>query len=294
MPTATTVTVSDRTTVNANFGTSRYRPVSTSAMLSTPATFPTTLANDGARHVIAGNTLFLGATRDAEANGQSSAGATGDGADEDGIVISGGSLRFGVPVSVTVTASVPSSAVINGWVDFNGDGDWDDPGERLRRCGHHQRSQRAEHHGSRPSSVASPIARFRLGDRLLVLRPRPQRRSGRLPTLRDQPHHPQLSKPHSSATASRPRQYKSRLRSLQRFSPTLRLSDNVITLGNSSELLSSGPTTDATELTMSLLLDEEDAPADATDLTDVDAIRSNRTNSEVAPRLNKLIINPKC
>ncbi|MEZ6053093.1 MAG: hypothetical protein R3C02_17175 [Planctomycetaceae bacterium] len=30
------------------------------------ATFPTTLANDGARHVITGNTLFLGTTRDAK------------------------------------------------------------------------------------------------------------------------------------------------------------------------------------------------------------------------------------
>ncbi len=99
------------------------------------ATFPTTLANDGARHVMTGNDLFLGAGRDSEPDGQSSLDATGDdiggGDDEDGIVIVGNDLVVGTSVGVTVTANVPATAVLNGWVDFNQDGDWDDPGEQV-------------------------------------------------------------------------------------------------------------------------------------------------------------------
>ncbi|MCA9024786.1 MAG: FG-GAP repeat protein, partial [Planctomycetaceae bacterium] len=102
-----TVSFTDYGTVQSNFAASLPALPLDFGDAPDSATFPTTLANNGARHVITGNTLFLGATRDAEANGQSSAGATGDGADEDGIVVSGGSLQFGVPVSVTVTASVP-------------------------------------------------------------------------------------------------------------------------------------------------------------------------------------------
>ncbi len=99
------------------------------------ATFPTTLANDGARHVITGNTLRLGTLRDGEADGLSSIDATGDNVngsdDENGIVIVGDDLIIGTNVGVTVTANVPAAAVLNGWVDFNRDGDWDDPGEQI-------------------------------------------------------------------------------------------------------------------------------------------------------------------
>ncbi len=96
-------------------------------------TFPTTLANDGARHVITGNTLFLGTAPDAEADGQPSVDATGDdlngSADEDGVVV--GDLETGTDTAVAVTASVPGAAFLNGWVDFNQDGDWDDAGEQV-------------------------------------------------------------------------------------------------------------------------------------------------------------------
>ena len=91
--------------------------------------FPTTFLNNGARHVITGNNLFLGSTRDAEVDGQSSVDATADGADEDGVVF--GDLDAGSTASVTVTASVPSTAVLSGWLDFNQDGDWDDAGEQV-------------------------------------------------------------------------------------------------------------------------------------------------------------------
>jgi len=90
--------------------------------------FSTTLANNGARHVL-GSGLFLGATVDDEADGQPNATATGDGADEDGVTFA--TLQAGTSPILTVTAVVPGTAVLNGWIDFNGDGDWDDTGEQI-------------------------------------------------------------------------------------------------------------------------------------------------------------------
>ena len=90
--------------------------------------FPTTLANNGARHVL-GSGLFLGATVDAEADGQPDANAAGDGADEDGVTFA--ALQAGTSPTITITAVVPGTAVLNGWIDFNGDGDWGDTGEQI-------------------------------------------------------------------------------------------------------------------------------------------------------------------
>ena len=90
--------------------------------------FPTTLANNGARHVT-GSGLLLGPTIDDEADGQPNATATGDGADEDGVTF--GTLTVGTTPTITVVATVPGAAVLNAWIDFNGDNDWDDTGEKI-------------------------------------------------------------------------------------------------------------------------------------------------------------------
>ena len=93
----------------------------------TGTSFPTTLANNGARHVVTGNTLFFGADRDSEVDGQPDATATGDGADENGLTFD--PFLRGTIVNVSVTSS--GAGVVNGWIDFNQDGDWDDPGEHV-------------------------------------------------------------------------------------------------------------------------------------------------------------------
>ncbi len=96
-----------------------------------PAPFPTLLPN-GARHVITG--LFMGARVDAENDGQPNASATGDDVnpaaldDEDGVQFNT-ALISGVPSSVTVTCS--ATGILQGWIDFNVDGDWDDLGEQI-------------------------------------------------------------------------------------------------------------------------------------------------------------------
>ena len=80
--------------------------------------------------------LRLGAALDAEPNGVSSPNATADDIngvdDEDGI-------RFATPIYVSATTVNRASIVVvasgtgklDGWIDFNRDGDWDDTGEQI-------------------------------------------------------------------------------------------------------------------------------------------------------------------
>ena len=74
---------------------------------------------------------LLGATRDTEADGVHSSAADADGADEDGVTF--GTLQVGVQdVAVTVNVqSAPAGAKLDAWIDFNGDGNWGGPGERV-------------------------------------------------------------------------------------------------------------------------------------------------------------------
>jgi hypothetical protein len=95
-----------------------------------PAPYDTLLADNGARHEIVIGPQ-LGATRDMEDNGAPNADATGDGADEDGVVF--GTLRVGqVGATVTVTVSgVATGARLDAWIDFNADGSWGGAGEQI-------------------------------------------------------------------------------------------------------------------------------------------------------------------
>ena len=94
-------------------------------------TYPTLLASDGARHIL-GYGLVLGATVDGDADGQPTTAADGDdndgSDDEDGVVFTSG-LGVGLNAYVNVTAS--AAGLLNAWVDFNADGDWNDAGEQV-------------------------------------------------------------------------------------------------------------------------------------------------------------------
>ncbi len=93
--------------------------------------YPTLLANDGARHTIVAG-FFLGAGVDAEADGQPDATATGDDTDgnddEDGVAFAS-VLVPGMSVGVDITAS--AAGLLDAWVDFNGNGSWTDAGEQV-------------------------------------------------------------------------------------------------------------------------------------------------------------------
>ena len=98
--------------------------------------YPTLWANNGARHVISGQTLFIGSSvPDGEADAHPSLTADGDDThasdDEDGLVpasvipIAGAAVSF--PVKVSNVTGNP--ATLYGFVDWNDDGDFADAGE---------------------------------------------------------------------------------------------------------------------------------------------------------------------
>ena len=96
-----------------------------------PSPYPTLSANNGAAHAEE-TALRLGANYDTETNGTASATAAGDDAagtdDEDGVTFTNVLQQGGVG-SVTVVAS--GSGLLQGWIDFNDDGDWSDTGEQI-------------------------------------------------------------------------------------------------------------------------------------------------------------------
>ena len=93
-----------------------------------PSPYATLRVDDGARHFAAGP--MLGTVRDIEVDGQPSANADGDGADEDGVLFgSVGADRSIAALNVQLDGA--SEAKVDAWVDFNFDGDWDDAGEQI-------------------------------------------------------------------------------------------------------------------------------------------------------------------
>ena len=92
-----------------------------------PAPYPVTLADDGARHDLV-QLAILGASIDIEGDGTESPNADADGADEDGVVF--GALSAGKSATVDVTVG-NGNGFLDAWIDFNGNGDWSDPGEQV-------------------------------------------------------------------------------------------------------------------------------------------------------------------
>jgi hypothetical protein len=104
-----------------------------------PDSYGTTDAVDGARHQIQGD-FFLGNGVDVDFDGQPSANGLADDQDgtddEDGVVFSGSLdatgnsvLSGGLNATVTVTAS--GNGFLDAWIDFDGDGDFDEVDERI-------------------------------------------------------------------------------------------------------------------------------------------------------------------
>ncbi len=92
--------------------------------------YPVTLASDGARHVV--GSLRLGTDVDPDADGQPSDLANGDGQDDDGVFVIADAVAdvtTDTKSSFLVIASSP--ALLDAWIDFNTDGDWDDAGEQI-------------------------------------------------------------------------------------------------------------------------------------------------------------------
>jgi hypothetical protein len=94
--------------------------------------YPTLAAADGARHVLRYG-YHLGASVDADPDGQPTILATGDdedtaGDDEDGVALPA-VLPDATTIPVTVTAS--SNGLLSVWIDFDRDGAWESPAEHV-------------------------------------------------------------------------------------------------------------------------------------------------------------------
>lgn len=93
--------------------------------------YPTTLANNGARHKIVPGGPWIGDSAgmpDAEPDGQPSPGASGDGSDENSRDIT---WRMGRGVPSYIEFEVGVGGYVDIWIDFDGDGSWQHPGERV-------------------------------------------------------------------------------------------------------------------------------------------------------------------
>ena len=96
--------------------------------------YPTTIKHDGARHVLRGPRL--GELADAETDGRPDVQAAGDDdaglGDEDGLLLLTSIVsNANGETSATARITVSQSARLDGWIDFNRDGDWFDAGEQV-------------------------------------------------------------------------------------------------------------------------------------------------------------------
>ncbi|WDQ16595.1 Ig-like domain-containing protein [Rhodopirellula sp. P2] len=90
-----------------------------------PDSYGTLSASNGASHGILSG-LTLGATVDRESDGQPTADATGDGADEDGIQFTGPLVPGTTSsIQVTVNNTTGGQAYLQGWIDVDGSGTFD-------------------------------------------------------------------------------------------------------------------------------------------------------------------------
>ena len=95
--------------------------------------YPTHVASNGASHGIVTG-LFLGATIDQDLDAQPGPLADNDdqsGRDDDDGVEFANPLVPGTSTTIAVRVASNGSAWLNAWLDFNGDGDWDDAGEKF-------------------------------------------------------------------------------------------------------------------------------------------------------------------
>jgi hypothetical protein len=136
-----------------------------------PDSYGTLLASNGARHtMVAGRQLGL--TVDGESDAQLPLDASGDDVngldDEDGVVLPP-ILVLGFPAAVVVDGG-PLGGMLDAWIDFNGNGVFDHPGEHLFGG-----TSRALTSGPNPNPLNPPplLHRSGYGDRRDYLRPLP-------------------------------------------------------------------------------------------------------------------------
>jgi hypothetical protein len=114
---------------NVNFG---LKNLATADWGDLPDTFDTVQLSNGPRHTLVPG-FHLGTKIDVEVNGVPTPDADGDdaiGGDDDGVILVNGVLTPGLNTLQVTVAGL--GGLLNGWIDFNGDGDFvDDPLEHV-------------------------------------------------------------------------------------------------------------------------------------------------------------------
>ncbi len=136
----TVLSVGDGQTLSVTFTpdlTSRFNVVQATVSINVlapqdygdaPDAYPVTLAEDGARHTT--TSLRLGDVVSNDFDGTPSAAADSD--DDDGITFLASLVSDGGSVTTSsLSADVSETGKLDGWIDFNQDGDWDDAGEQI-------------------------------------------------------------------------------------------------------------------------------------------------------------------
>ncbi|MFO0940770.1 MAG: Ig-like domain-containing protein [Pirellulales bacterium] len=135
---------------------------------NTNGRYPTMRSSDGARHVYTGEAL-LGSSASTEIDGQSSPDALSD--TDDGVQFGTNYLipnMFNRFIQTPVTVTMSSPGFVDGWIDWNADGDWDDPGEQIFTTQAFSKDSLTQTFmvsipstAPEPASVISTFARFR-------------------------------------------------------------------------------------------------------------------------------------
>jgi hypothetical protein len=107
-----------------------YGDAPTAAQSGFASSYPTLVADNGASHVVGGP--VLGTIWDSEDDGQPTPGADGDDLtdddDADGVTFDT-PLALGLDAQFTVTNT--GGGKLDAWIDYNANGDWSDPGEKV-------------------------------------------------------------------------------------------------------------------------------------------------------------------
>lgn len=95
--------------------------------------YPTLASENGPSHTVVSG-IHLGSSIDADPGTLANSNATADdnslADDEDGVVLVSDQIVTNSTLEIDVTAT-GSGVVMNAWIDFNDDGDWDDTGEQI-------------------------------------------------------------------------------------------------------------------------------------------------------------------
>ncbi|WP_157593857.1 GEVED domain-containing protein [Rubripirellula obstinata] len=93
-----------------------------------PDSYDTTLASDGARHAAVGP--ILGTLRDVDEDARAPLNGTSD--NDDGVMFGAIGVNASMAaVNIDVSNAIDEEAKVDAWIDFNRDGDFEDPGENV-------------------------------------------------------------------------------------------------------------------------------------------------------------------